>query len=70
MVSRGAEGMLSRTEGRTEMPLLMRHQEDKEGGGRNFELESGNLGPRPRSVTHSTFDLGKVNFSLDLIFPV
>lgn len=38
MVSRGAKETLSRTEGRTEMPLLMRHQEGKERGGRNFEL--------------------------------
>lgn len=44
--------------------------EGKEGMAGALSSESRNLEPGPHSVTHSTFDLGKVNFSLDLSFPV
>lgn len=36
-----------------------------------FELGSGALGSGPNSITHSTFDLGQVNFSsVGLSFPM
>lgn len=67
MVSEG-EGAALQDKGRLGA-ILKEHPEDKEGVAGALSSESRNLGPGPHSVTHSTVDLGKVNFSLDLSFP-
>lgn len=62
MVSGGAEGC-SQDQGKDWLPLLVIHQEAREGSGRSSELGGGTLGSGPNSVTYLAFDLGQVIFS-------